>query len=62
MYVSLEDYERYKNEHEIQGAIVARVEIAYSTLEKSHRELLESYKNTVKREKKRDKFHTKLWK
>lgn len=45
-----------------QGVIISRIEREYSFLEQSHQSLRESYDKMRRREKKKDKFFTCMWK
>lgn len=56
------DYEKYIEEQQNQGAILANMERSYSALATSHRDLNESHAKIVKREKKRGKLFKRFWK
>lgn len=53
---------KYKKEEKKQGVTIVRIEWAYLELAESHRELRSSYEMIKKREKRKDKFFSKMWK
>ncbi|KAF3629193.1 hypothetical protein FXO38_27826 [Capsicum annuum] len=59
-YMAQSDYEIYRVEKKKLGAKVSSLDKAYSSLAISHRDLKESQKKMVKREKKGDIFFRKL--
>lgn len=59
-YIAKSGYDGYIAKQKKQSATVAVLEKVYSDLATSHRDLKESSKKMVKREKKRNKFFRKL--
>lgn len=56
------NYENYEADQQTQGVTIAMLERAYLSLAESHRDLWDSYEEMNKKEKKRDKFFSKMWK
>lgn len=61
-YVSRVDYDEYNKEQKKQKTTIDQLEEAYSSFVASHQDLRRAHEKIITRDKKRDKFFTKMWK